>query len=204
MSKVIVFDPGHGRDKLGRWRRPLMRLGDKTYREDMGTLEIASAAVDSLFWSRGAGPRLAVSGYSPLLTRIDERGADRYLHGPGNTFERIRRYAQEVEADALVSIHTNAGPPGARGVVGFCNGDDGLAWSIVRSVAEATGMPIRKVVENKRLGVLRGMNGIANCLIECGFHTNPMDLEILTSPDGLEIIGRGIAAGVVEYFENLA
>ena len=106
--------------------------------------------------------------------------------------------------DALfVSIHMNAGAPGARGVeawYGMKKTSD-LAVPVAAAVARATRMPLRtpEVIPSNlnrlgRLGVLDDTLPANACLVECGFLSDAQDAQIVSGDPAA--VARGIAQGI--------
>ena len=213
MKKKIIIDPGHGKDRQGRWKRPLMCLtpdgrilrgkrrveGARYYREDLGTLEIAN----------GAREALGTLNYRPILTRTDQYASNLYLGGLYPDFKSFgpikatKELMRAKKADCLVSIHTNAG--GGTGIACFWDGPNGehLAEALAEDVAFEMDLSIRKIKKNKKYGVLKKLGEVDRCLIECGFHDNPRDLAVLTEPGKLHQIGLAIGHAVAKHFETL-
>ncbi len=184
------------------------------YQEDMGTLAIAKEVTNALFWHDLDGPVSVPQKYKILLTRIDEQNAARHLRNIAlfpqewGSIRCVREITKKNHADALIEIHTNAldkyRAGSANGIAAHYAGPGGehLANGIVNAVSEATGLRIRRVLENKSYGVLKGLGDTPRCIIEAGFHDHSGDLAYLIQPKNLVIIGQAIASGIVNNFKG--
>lgn len=228
LNKRILLDPGHGFNlKKDRYDRPLMHLVDgkakmvpnsmkshdcdmkaNYYREDFGTAYIAL----------NVEKKLKELGYEVFLTRsmngifnaafhlarkLDNVTKWKKKHW--KPWRWIREARKQLDCNTIISIHTNAG--GGEGVIGFPRKklwhkdklSIQLTSSIVNNIAENTSLTVRGI-KPRRYSVLLGSK--QGCLVECGFHDNPHDLEILTNPDCIVAIGESIAKGIDEHFKS--
>jgi len=217
-KKTIVLDPGHGMGDDGKWRRPLMTLSRgkvKTinkfhshksdnkfgfYREDIGVLDIALAAEESLI----------AFGYDVYLTRRDYRNCAGYLANGNEANYKVNQWKKDnwetwrwakmlsktVKADAFVSVHTNAGE--GKGLIGFYASMLGIPLidSICDSIEEEFCELRSRKAKKHRYMVLRNHTRGNACLMECGFHDSPIDLEILLHKECRELIGYALARGI--------
>lgn len=175
---TICLDPGHG----GR---------------DPGARAAVCERDLALLIARRAKEPLVAAGHSVVWTRCDNRSCPGINERP--------RTAARAGAGLLVSIHANAGPPGAQGVEAWhragCDRDARLARRLLAALSEECPRPLklRGVFPDSRnrhgrLGVLRGCYrlGIPAVLIECGFLTNAGDLEMMQSVEFGLAVGRAI------------
>jgi N-acetylmuramoyl-L-alanine amidase len=220
MSKVILLDPGHGFDKkTGKYGRPLMKLLDNRvrivqesmrghdkdsqpgyYREDFGTVEIATAT----------SVALEDMGYTVYMTRSPESNLNaKYIledvFGEKKPLWSSARWVKEAskrwQADALVSIHTNAGK--GTGCSAFHASDKGLllAKYICGEISNELGLKIRRISRH-RYSVLRGTGKNNSCLVECAFHDHPGDLSLLLDKESINKFGEAIARGIHKHLNS--
>lgn len=221
-KKVIVLDPGHGFGAVKqRYGRPLMTLRNGKaviadasnaeddrdhapgfYREDHGTLLIAMAAAKEL----------DALGYEVHATRANRFNARKYLSEKldGDAWQKknwkswrwIRKLTSNVEADAFVSIHTNAG--GGSGVSAFYAAGPGkiLATHICEEISNEFNLDVRRVGLHRYL-ILRDVCKGHTCLVECAFHDHPDDLALLLAEGNLDRFGKAIARGVDAHLKSL-
>lgn len=190
----IVIDPGHGKDSQGRWKRPLMTLGDRSYREDMGTLEVAKLL-------RG---ELNREGYEVYLTREDERDAKEFMiakYGVGKWKSPtwcIKWFTKKIDPDIFISLHTNAHDnKNASGPICFWGSekDQPLAEVLSKNISEDFDLPNRGI-RKKRFLIIR--NIFPSVLFEIMFHTCETDLEILI--ENKKKIAKSLKKAVLEFF----
>lgn len=195
MPKICI-DPGHGgTDRANR--------GPTGYVEADGVLDIAK--------------RLRIL-LQPYFKVIMTREKDETV-----SLQRRSQIANEEKVDALISIHTNAGPPEARGIESFYsfNGQWGskfreaaqdLAYSIQRKLIEYTGLYNRgvktRVVTDMKSSLWRqdyySIIRESKCpvvLVEAGFHSNPQEEALLKTEEFRQKIAAAIAEGIMEVYK---
>lgn len=191
----ICIDPGHGgTDRANR--------GPTGYVEADGVLDIAK--------------RLRIL-LQPYFKVIMTREKDETV-----SLQHRSQIANEEKVDALISIHTNAGPLEARGIESFYsfNGQWGsryfekaqeLAGSIQKKLIEHTGLKNRgtktRIIDNMNSPNWRkdyySIIRESRCpvvLIEAGFHSNPQEESLLKTEEFRQKIALAIAEGVKEVF----
>ena len=220
MSKLILLDPGHGLNIKTMFARPLMAFeNDKVikvcggrphsmdnmpdfYREDHGNMYIALACREALE-EVGYDVVMTREGISEAKENISRQMAmTKWQKKIWGNITCIKKYIKFVEPDAFVSIHTNAGPPNVNGVVGIYNALEAkdFAMAVAESVTKETQLHFRKLTRRKNLGVIKPiLSHGKQCLIECGFHTNPHDLNLLILAEQRYKIGQAIAMGIHNY-----
>lgn len=220
MAKIIL-EPGHGLNAKGFWQRPLITTKknkvivinkfnqdprDETegyYREDIGTLEISKHCRDYL----------VAAGHEVWLTRTGYMNSAEYLKGfltnttNGRKLPESSRNWQShrwiielqrhVKPDVFVSVHTNAA--GGRGSIAFWPGKAGkpLAENIVSQLTMDHSLRNRGTRKHRYL-VLR--NIFYSCLVECCFHDNYEDLQLLLK--NKKGIGESVAKGIIKSFRS--
>ncbi len=141
---------------------------------------------------------LSLAGYEVNLLQSDNLMGE--ASGPN-----VTAMANAWEADVFVSLHCNAGNPGARGAETFCweRGGPGerLARSLQQSVWETLAafdgeFPDRGVKVRKDLCVLR-MTRMPAALLELAFLTNERDARLLME-HGCRL-GKAVAEGVMGF-----
>jgi N-acetylmuramoyl-L-alanine amidase len=180
-GRTIVLDPGHP---------PLGARGPSGLWEPVATLGVAQQA-KSLLERRGA---------TVLLTRTDST--------PVDLFPRTR-FAQQHDADVLVSIHANALPDG---VNPFVNNGTSVYYFHPRSAALARALDRALVAELgvRDLGMGRGDYALVrdpwmpSALTEGLFMMIPEQEALLASPDGQLRYARGIARGIEDFLREMA
>lgn len=216
MNNRVLLDPGHGwQEAKGRYGRPLMYLGhhkvhnlgtrgtrdmdqgERFYREDFGTMAIAmavkklSAKTDlEIFLTRS--PKDPIDAKGHLKKKLNATVWQKATWGRARW---IRKAREHWDCDTVVSIHTNAG--GGSGVTSFYRNKMTslvLTTHLTEQVAKHSPL-IRRGIKQRRFALLRGAP--QGCLIECGFHDDPHDLEVLLDPEGVESIAQGILQGIL-------
>ncbi len=186
MSDPVVLDPGHGGDAPAGGSTPLgARSADGLCERDV-TLRVALLVGDAL----------AAFGVPALFTR--ESDADNPTPGE-RTFA-----ARDAEAAAFVSIHCNAGPPGARGSevwvhtrAGDASQRLGESLQAALSAAVPANSPDLCAGELAVLDPGFHAPGCAACLVELAYLTDPDDAALLADGAALEAIARALARGIV-------
>ena len=116
--------------------------------------------------------------------------------------ERVRE-ANNWGADVFISLHTNAATnPNASGSEALIYSTTSrvaynLAEDILESLARATGLRNRGIIERPGLYVLKKTNMPA-VLVEMGFITNTIDAELMVNSP--ELFARGIYKGILDYY----
>jgi N-acetylmuramoyl-L-alanine amidase len=180
-GRTIVLDPGHP---------PVGAHGPSGLWEPVATLAVAQQAKALL--ERG--------GATVLLTRTDST--------PVDLFPRTH-FAEQHDADVLVSIHANALPDG---VNPFTNNGTSVYYFHPRSAALARALDRALVTELgvRDLGIGRGDYALArnpwmpSALTEGLFMMLPEQEAMLASPEGRQRYARGVAKGIEEFLREMA
>src|SRR3989454_134983 len=180
-GRTIVLDPGHP---------PLGAKGPAGLWEPVATLAVAEQAK----------ALLERAGATVLLTRTDST--------PIDLFPRAR-FAEEHDADVLVSIHANALPDG---VNPFINNGTSVYYFHPRSAALARDLDRALVGELgvRDLGMGRGDYALVrnpwfpSALTEGLFMMIPEQEAMLSSTEGRLRYARGVAKGIEEFLREMA
>jgi len=180
-GRTIVLDPGHP---------PIGAKGPSGLWEPVATLAVALQA----------RTLLERAGATVLLTRTDSN--------PVDLFPRTR-FAEQHDADVLVSIHANALPDG---VNPFVNNGTSVYYFHPRSAALARALDRALVAELgvRDLGMGRGDYALVrnpwmpSALTEGLFMMIPEQEAMLGSPEGQLRYARGIARGIEEFLRQMA
>ena len=176
-KKLIVIDAGHGGSDAGA-------VGVTGKREKDVNLSIA-LKVQALLVN---DPHLEV-----ILTRDDDTFIEL-----GNRGTK----ANEVKADAFVSIHANSvkNAPSANGTESYYHEQASKAFTQVmhKHLLEATGFRDRGV-KQANFKVIRDAN-MVSVLLETGFLSNAAEEAKLFTDDMQQRIAQGIVDGLKEYF----
>ncbi|WP_248479852.1 N-acetylmuramoyl-L-alanine amidase [Tepidibacter aestuarii] len=184
---LIAIDAGHGGKDPGAIS-PI----DKTKEKDL-TLAI----------SKILNEKLIQNGYDTIMTRTDD------------TYPALKErteMANNKDADLFISIHINAvDKTDIHGLQTlyypndgeYANGRDNetLAKTIHEELKNQTGAADRKTVKRPNLVVIK-YTEMPAVLIECGFLTNPNELNLLNSEEYQEKLVEGIYKGLQKYFEG--
>jgi N-acetylmuramoyl-L-alanine amidase len=180
-GRTIVIDPGHP---------PVGAHGPSGLWEPVATLAVAQQVK----------PLLEQAGATVLLTRTDSN--------PVDLFPRTR-FAEEHDADVLVSIHANALPDG---VNPFINNGTSVYYFHPRSAALARALDRALVAElgTRDLGMGRGDYALVrnpwmpSALTEGLFMMIPEQEVMLASPEGRLRYARGVAKGIEEFLREMS
>lgn len=184
---LIAIDAGHGGKDPGAVS-PI----DKTKEKDL-TLQI----------SKLLNEKLVQNGYDTIMTRT------------GDTYPNLKErteIANNKDADLFISIHINAvDKADIRGIQNlyypndgeYANGRDNeaLAKIIHEELIKQTGADDRKIVKRPNLVVIK-YTEMPSVLIECGFLTNPDELNLMKSQEYQDKLVEGIYKGLQRYFEG--
>ena len=179
-GRTIVLDPGHP---------PVGAKGPSGLWEPVATLAVAQRAKRLL----------EQAGATVLLTRTDSN--------PVELFPRTR-FAEEHDADVLVSIHANALPDG---VNPFTNNGTSVYYFHPRSAVLARALDRALVAELgvHDLGMGRGDYALVrdpwmpSALTEGLFMMIPEQEAMLASPEGQLRYARGVARGIEEFLREM-
>jgi len=180
-GRTIVLDPGHP---------PVGAHGPSGLWEPIATLAVAQRAK----------ALLEQAGATVLLTRTDSN--------PIDLFPRTR-FAEEQDADVLVSIHANALPDG---VNPFVNNGTSVYYFHPRSAALARALDRALVAQLgiRDLGMGRGDYALVrnpwmpSALTEGLFMMIPEQEAMLGSPEGQLRYARGIMQGIESFLREMA
>lgn len=181
---LVILDPGHGGTQAYGGSSPLGVTSAGSPAEKHITLALAQRVAARL------GPLAA-------LTRQDDRNV--------SLAERAR-LAQRLGARALISLHANTGAAGARGSeVWLHERHQASSAALAHELAQSLGQvgPSRGVFEGP-LAVLdpRATGGVAACLIEADYLSDPAGRQRLSEARGLDELAEAIAGGVRRYLGN--
>lgn len=185
---VLVVDAGHGGSDKGGGS-----VGWK-YREKEYTLKLVYTLKDIL-------DRTNIKAY---YTRLDDREVSKK--------DRVS-LANDVEADAFVSIHCNVSDQTettARGIetlyssrrqttVNGVSSKD-LAENILKNVCSLTGRKRRKKIKRDRLYLMHHSK-VPVTIVETGYMTNKSDMDYLRKEKNRQRIAEGIYNGVKESLQ---
>lgn len=180
-GRTIVLDPGHP---------PVGAHGPSGLWEPVATLAVAQRA----------RTLLEQAGATVLLTRTDA--------SPIDLFPRTR-FAEQHDADVLVSIHANALPDG---VNPFVNNGTSVYYFHPRSAGLARALDRALVAElgDRDLGMGRGDYALVrnpwypSALTEGLFMMIPEQEAMLGSPEGQLRYARGIVRGIEDFLREMA
>jgi N-acetylmuramoyl-L-alanine amidase len=137
---------------------------------------------------------------------------------------RARAYfANFKSADVMISLHSNAGFPWARGTQVISGSrpylsapldTPGHSACMARALADAVPDAIRQerpdlrwsnaeVISSDRYGE-NGYAVMPSVILEVGFHTNPVDGAALKQESFRRAVARGIVQGLIRFLENPA
>ena len=180
-GRTIVLDPGHP---------PVGARGPSGLWEPVATLAVAQRAKTLL----------EQAGATVLLTRTDST--------PVDLFPRTR-FAEQHDADVLVSIHANALPDG---VNPFVNSGTSVYYFHPRSAGLARALDRALVAEfgDRDLGMGRGDYALVrnpwypSALTEGLFMMIPEQEAMLGSPEGQLKYARGVVKGIEDFLREMA
>ncbi|WP_286170814.1 N-acetylmuramoyl-L-alanine amidase [Bacillus sp. NTK071] len=175
----IVVDAGHGDHDPGASRSKLL---EKDINLDV-----------SLYLEE----KLKSAGATVVMTRRD----DSFLE-----LTERSNIANNISADAFVSVHTNAGPEAAHGIETYWYDryssaeSKALAESIQKRLIEVTEARDRGA-KNQSFSVIRESR-MASVLVEVGFLTNDEEYQLLLTQSYREELAEGIYQGVLDYYNK--
>ncbi|MDN5347250.1 MAG: N-acetylmuramoyl-L-alanine amidase [Clostridia bacterium] len=191
-GKKIVIDPGHGEDS---GLPDPGAIGPTGVQEKDVNMAIAAQLANIL----------KNEGVEVILTRNGDRT-------PLSLYGRAE-LANEVGADAFVSIHCNASPnPAIDGTATYFYAPLGtdLGWQRWQRqrLAQCIQNNLVAAIGRRNIGVLEAnfavlrTTAMPSVLVETAFISNPEEERLLASPDFRLKIAAGIAAGLKEYFSS--
>jgi N-acetylmuramoyl-L-alanine amidase len=186
-GRVVVLDPGHGGDDLGACAHDLVE---------------AEVALDLATRIEG---RLGALGVETYLTRGEHTCPDD---------EARARFANDTEADLLLSLHTDAAlsdQPG--GVATFYYGTSAVAGH-ERAVRSAVGERLAQLVQNEivartdlldcrthpKTWQLLRMTRMPAVRIDVGYVTNPRDSARLGTAEFRDAVAEAVVAAVQRLY----
>lgn len=181
---LVILDPGHGGTQAYGGSTPLGVMPTAGPAEKHVTLALAQRVAARL------GPVAA-------LTRHDDRNL---------ALGERARLAQRLGARALISLHANTGAAGTRGSeVWIHERHDAGSAALARELAASLGRvgPARGLFQGP-LAVLdpRATGGVAACLIEADYLSDPAGQRRLSEARGLDELADAIAGGVRRFLGN--
>lgn len=183
-SKIIVIDIGHGGDDPG--------AVNGSYREKDINLAMGTYLKEYLD---------ADSSIKVYYTRLDDTTVELKTRTP---------FANDVEADFLISIHNNsAWSSSANGTETLYFKDDDvpglnsieLAKIVHKNVVSASGIKDRGVRDDNGLFILR-TSDMPSIIIEVGFVSNATDVVRIADPATQQKVAKAIYDAIVQVFEQ--
>ncbi len=197
-APIFVIDPGHGGEDGGA----VSAEGDL---ESVINLNVA-LRTDAL---------LGLFGYPCVMTRYSEElsypsGADTVRKRKQADLNRRVRLANETSNAVFLSIHQNkytaSGPKGAQVFYRDEPGSVLFSEAIQRMLTAGLGTTVRSpAVVSDSVFIMRSVRCPA-VLVECGFLSNPQELNLLRSRDYQLKLALCLACGCAEYtleWENM-
>ena len=198
-GKIIILDPGHGGTDPGAVN------GERTE----GSINLAH--------SLKAKTHLERLGYTVYVTRstnVSCMTAQGLGSGIAPELDCRVKFADKKDGDIFVSVHANATIPGIRGTETYYN--NGTSWNGKMNAFPVESGKLAKAIHAKYTPVfgsrdrgVRSANYYVNnnatmpsVLLEVGYVTDLSDLSKLTSPTKQDQIGKAIADGINNYFQN--
>ncbi|MDO5725544.1 MAG: N-acetylmuramoyl-L-alanine amidase family protein [Tissierellia bacterium] len=180
---IIMIDAGHGGKDPGA-------IAKNGLKEKDFNIDVALRVEE----------KLKADNFTVLMMRRDDTSVDIY---------KRPEIANEKLADIFVSIHANSAlSTKAHGIEVLYapktssnlkyEEQKPLASAINEAVKRTTGMHSRGVIKKPNLIVLKNTQMVA-ALIECGFMSNPNDLETLMQESYKEQCAEGIYQGIRQY-----
>jgi len=189
VGKTIVIDPGHASIQPGGWSDP-GAIGPSDLCERDVVLDIALKVKEEL----------VKKGANPILTRT----GDTTLSLAGRA-----EIANQANADAFVSIHTNANVSSTvNGTSTYFYGNVNGQWTARQTLASVVQQELVKMIQRKDLGTLQAnfavlcYTVVPSILVETAFISNPEEERLLADPEFRTNIARGIVNGLERYFMN--
>jgi N-acetylmuramoyl-L-alanine amidase len=119
------------------------------------------------------------------------------------------RLAREDGCDVFVSVHLNAGAPGARGLEVYYNDGDKEDQVFAGCVADALrqvygtihGQAVKPddASSHTTLSVLDEARGVPACLVELGFVTDKLFADLIKKPEAREVFALALHRGIKAY-----
>lgn len=186
-GKLIVLDPGHASIQPGGWSDPGAVGPNKVYEKDV-VLDIAFKLKE----------KLEAKGANVLMTRTGDTSL---------TLAGRAEVANKNNADAFVSIHTNANV--SRSINGtstyYYGGVPGQSEAR-KKLASAVQKELVNAIKRRDIGVLTAnfavlrFTVVPSILVETAFISNYEEEKLLTDADFRAKIAEGIANGIERYF----
>jgi N-acetylmuramoyl-L-alanine amidase len=193
-APTVVIDAGHGGEDCGA-------IGTSgVYEKDL-----------NLAVSLKLAEYLNAAGYTTVLTRTD----DRLLYKEDENIKGMRKIcdlknrvaiANSTPNAIFISIHMNSyGSSGCRGLQAYYGtfGDsDRLAMAIQSNVAENL-QPTNKRTIKRGDGLYLLENAtVPSVIVECGFLSNPNDLNNLKNQDYQLKLAVSLSYGIIDYIKS--
>jgi len=147
-------------------------------------------------------------GYLVELTRVKDDGLSE--NGNWNKDEDMRIRKEKItvsECDMFISLHQNSyadtSCKGAQVFYSECLPENRILADLIQDKLKKTAP-----FENKRTALINNDyyvlrdNNVPSVIIECGFMTNPQELELLTSREYRKKLTNAIADAIMEFFEK--
>jgi N-acetylmuramoyl-L-alanine amidase len=144
-----------------------------------------------------------------LEKKLKSAGANVVMTRRDDSFLELRErstIANNLNADAFISVHTNAASEAAHGIETYWYDkyssaeSKALAESIQKRLIEVTEANNRGV-KNQSFSVIRESK-MASVLVEVGFLTNNEEYKLLLTQEYREELAEGIYQGVLDYYKT--
>lgn len=186
LGKRIVVDPGHGGNSIGT-------AGGNT-----------SEKAEVLKYGLQLRDKLTALGATVIMTRTKDVNPDMAINPP--SLDARTAHAREGKADLFISIHMDGSLNGsAHGYTVFYFNEYSQPYA--KAVATRAETTYKSFTNKSGRGIkwapfhVTRLHDCPSLLIECGFMSNTMDLELLISPSYREAFTQAMADGIVDYFK---
>ena len=192
-NKMVVLDAGHG-------------FPDEGAESSSGVTE----ASINLVITKKVQTLLEQSGCNVILTRSDEKGiydlnASTIREKKVSDIKNRVKIGNESSADVFISIHLNKIPQSQYyGWQAFFKANNEKSEILAKSLQEELNTSIQR--ENKREALkISGKYIIEHveipiAIVECGFLSNPEEVQLLQQDEYQNKIAWGIYNGIMDYF----
>lgn len=198
-GKKVVLDPGHGGEETGA-------VGPNGVAEKRVNLAVA-LRLKPLLEAAGAEVIMTRTEDARVLTPAEAERLTSYQERTQADLAARSALANRLEADLVLSIHANGGPPGDGGIEVFwavpnLNAAQSLrlAGLAQTELVGALGLADRGV-KQRPFNVIRYSEAPA-VLVELGFMTNPAEEELLLSDWGQQRSAEALLRAVRQYFDE--
>ncbi|MET7638699.1 N-acetylmuramoyl-L-alanine amidase [Streptomyces sp. NPDC005438] len=219
-GRTVVVDPGHNPGNRDHTREISRRVNIGTDRKECDTVgaQTRSGYAEAKFTlalSRKVKTLLEHQGAEVVLTQNGDR---RY----GPCVDSRARAGNKAHADAVVSVHADGAPTGARGfhvilpasvhrgtadTRAITGPSRRLGQHLVKEFGSATGTKPANYLGKRGLDVREDLGGlnlsrVPKVFLECGNMRDPRDAKLLTDPAWRTRAARGIASGITAFLRD--